>query len=86
MRPIGSLASLLLLAACATGHRIDTSYTSENQEQPKVDPGPRFPWKRLADQGLITWPDAPEVARRPARYDGMPDAETAVMLDVLTSR
>ncbi|QJR14638.1 N-acetylmuramoyl-L-alanine amidase AmiD [Usitatibacter palustris] len=97
----------------------------------KVDPGPRFPWKRLADEGLIPWPDEKEVARRipafeqvlpditwfqdrlvkfgygiplsgsldeltvrtlsafqmrhrPKRYDGMPDAETAAMLDVLT--
>jgi len=98
----------------------------------KVDPGPTFPWKRLADEGLIPWPDAqavaerrpgfeaslPEVAwfqtrlvrhgfalpvtgtldaatrevlavfqmkYRPARYDGQPDAETAAILDVLTT-
>ena len=30
----------------------------------KVDPGPRFPWKRLADEGLIPWPDADYVARK----------------------
>lgn len=98
----------------------------------KVDPGPRFPWKRFAEAGLILWPDAAEVERRkpgfeaalpdalwfqeklatfgyalpvtgildgdttrvisafqmryrPSRYDGQPDAETAAMLDVLTS-
>ena len=98
----------------------------------KNDPGPKFPWKRLADEGLIPWPDARAVAERraiyernlptikwfqeklvqhgftlsatgeqdklttdvlsafqqkyrPARYDGMADAETAAMLEVLTS-
>jgi N-acetylmuramoyl-L-alanine amidase len=106
---------------------------SDIAPQRKVDPGPRFPWKRLADAGLIPWPDPAEVARRlpafhaslpdvlwfqdrlaahgfavplsgilegetqrviaafqmkyrPSRYDGLPDAETAAMLDVLTSK
>ena len=96
----------------------------------RVDPGPKFPWKRLADEGLIVWPDAAAVAQRkaafeqslpdiewfqeklarvgyavprngeldevtvrvlmvfqmkyrPTAYDGMPDAETAAILDVL---
>jgi len=98
----------------------------------KVDPGPKFPWKRLADEGLIPWPDAKRLAERqsayeqslpdiawfqgklaehgfalaqngefdeatirviaafqmkyrPAKYDGQPDAETAAILDVMTS-
>ena len=98
----------------------------------KVDPGPRFPWKQLADAGLIPWPDANLVAMkkmsfeqqlpdvtwfqqklalhgfavplngdldkrtqetvsafqmkyRQARFDGVPDAETAALLDVLTT-
>ncbi len=98
----------------------------------KNDPGPKFPWKRLADAGLIPWPDARAVAERkaayelalpsvtwfqeklakhgftlpatgeqdklttdvlsafqqkyrPARFDGLPDAETAAILEVLTS-
>lgn len=100
--------------------------------QHKQDPGPRFPWKRLADLGLVVWPDADrvaaqrpvyeaqlpdaawfqqqlarhgfEVARsgsfdgptrnviaafqmkyRPARFDGVADAETAAMLWVLNN-
>jgi N-acetylmuramoyl-L-alanine amidase len=98
--------------------------------QYKQDPGPTFPWKMLADRGIIPWPDAtrveqqrqvfeqllPDVAwfqrslathgfavpqtgeldeptrnvisafqmkYRPARYDGIPDAETAALLQVL---
>jgi N-acetylmuramoyl-L-alanine amidase len=27
----------------------------------KQDPGPQFPWKQLADAGLIPWPDGPSV-------------------------
>jgi len=98
----------------------------------KNDPGPKFPWKRLADVGMIAWPDANAVAERqaayelalpsitwfqekllkhgftlpatgeqdklttdvisafqqkyrPARFDGLRDAETAAILEVLTS-
>jgi len=100
--------------------------------QYKEDPGPTFPWKRLADEGIIPWPDANRVAAqraifeaalpdvawfqralakhgydlqangvfdetarrviasfqmryRPSNYDGKPDAETAALVQVLTT-
>ena len=105
---------------------------SDIAPQRRQDPGPRFPWKQLADAGLIPWPDANRVAQkknefeaalpdidwfqqklarhgfavplnseldeatvtvlsafqmkyRPALFDGMPDAETAALLEVLTT-
>lgn len=105
---------------------------NEIAPQRKSDPGPMFPWQRLAQAGLIRWPDATLVAQRkqifeqqlpditwfqrklaqhgyvvpysnqldkatqqilvafqmkyrPSRFDGLPDAETAALLDVLTS-
>lgn len=116
-------------------HQIRPEYILGHNEiapQRKSDPGPLFPWKQLADAGLIPWPNADQVAAkqieyeqalpdmlwfqkklmqhgyltpqtgeldnatknvlmvfqtryRPARFDGMPDAETAAILDVLTS-
>jgi N-acetylmuramoyl-L-alanine amidase len=41
----------------------------------KQDPGPAFPWKQLADAGIIAWPDMPQVDARRAVYElQLPDA------------
>jgi N-acetylmuramoyl-L-alanine amidase len=42
--------------------------------QTKEDPGPTFPWKRLAEEGLIAWPDAQRVAAERERFaQALPD-------------
>jgi N-acetylmuramoyl-L-alanine amidase len=48
---------------------------SDVAPQSKEDPGPTFPWQRLADAGLIAWPDAARVAAQRAVFEReLPDA------------
>lgn len=39
--------------------------------QRKTDPGPKFPWRRLADEGLIPWPDETAVTAARAGHEAM---------------
>jgi N-acetylmuramoyl-L-alanine amidase len=40
----------------------------------KNDPGPKFPWKRFADEGLIPWPDEAMVKLKLAEFErSLPD-------------
>ncbi|MFT7721243.1 MAG: N-acetylmuramoyl-L-alanine amidase [Roseateles sp.] len=38
----------------------------------KQDPGPSFPWKQLADAGLIPWPDGPAVLLKTLEHEVAP--------------
>jgi N-acetylmuramoyl-L-alanine amidase len=47
---------------------------SDEAPQRKQDPGARFPWRRLAAEGLVPWPDDNVVAIRRVQYEtALPD-------------
>ncbi len=45
---------------------------SDIQPMNKQDPGPKFPWYRLALEGLVVWPDPAAVAVARERYAAAP--------------
>ena len=127
---------IALVKDISTRYHIRPQYIlahSDIAPQRKPDPGPLFPWKQLADAGLIPWPNADEVLAlqppyeqqlpevksfqqklakigykipqtgildeatknvitafqmkyRPEKFDGIPDAQTAAMIDVLLNK
>ena len=64
-------ALLRLLDDLTTRHRIPkTAVIGHSDLAPgrKIDPGPLFPWKRLADAGFGLWPD-PDAPPPPPEFD-----------------
>ncbi|MFC3608269.1 N-acetylmuramoyl-L-alanine amidase [Stutzerimonas tarimensis] len=56
---------IVLLRDILTRHGLEPGAVvghSDIAPQRKVDPGPLFPWQRLAEAGLALWPDAQQVA------------------------
>ena len=68
----GQVQSLIaLLKDISTRYKIDPrNIVGHSDIAPlrKLDPGPLFPWKRLAEAGFGIWPNAQAVAREQALY------------------
>lgn len=72
---------VILLRDIMSRHRIAPGNVvghSDIAPQRKVDPGPLFPWKRLADEGLASWFDETMAARHTEQYMlmGLPPVST----------
>ena len=71
-------ALILLLQDIVQRHQVKRHNIvghSDIAPQRKVDPGPLFPWKRLADEGLARWFDEAKAAQHQAEFKrkGLPD-------------
>jgi len=65
-------ALIALLKDISTRYRIDPRYIvghSDIAPLRKLDPGPLFPWQRLAQAGFGRWPDPAAVSRARQRFD-----------------
>ena len=70
---------IYLLKDISTRYRIEPRYIvghSDIAPLRKLDPGPLFPWQRLAQAGFGLWPDAQAVAKQKARFDVNPPSVT----------
>lgn len=70
-------AVLALLKDISTRYRIDPRYIvghSDIAPLRKLDPGPLFPWQRLAEAGFGRWPDAAAVKRAQQAFELNPPA------------
>ncbi|WP_263263536.1 N-acetylmuramoyl-L-alanine amidase [Pseudomonas sp. RIT-PI-S] len=68
-------AVLALLRDIRSRYRIDPRYFvghSDIAPLRKLDPGPMFPWQRLAQEGFGLWPDAGAVSRARQRFEASP--------------
>lgn len=66
------VALITLLKGIVERHRLPPDSIighSDIAPQRKVDPGPLFPWQRLAEAGLIRWPDPVQVAAQTADFE-----------------
>lgn len=72
----GQISALItLLKDIRSRYKIDPrNYVGHSDIAPlrKLDPGPLFPWKRLAQEGFGIWPNANDVARYQARFEVNP--------------
>lgn len=71
-------ALMLLLDDIITRHELPINSVighSDIAPSRKLDPGPAFPWQRLAEAGMIHWPIESDVLVRTADYEAqLPDA------------